>query len=319
MAELEVIAPGLHTTVQGVGRVGFQDIGLPTSGPLDRVSFRLANALVGNAADTAALEILLQGPTLKVAAESVRVALVGAAAEIEVRSGTPRRVPAGESVTLVRDDVFRVGVLGDSVCAYLAIEGGPDLMPVLGSASTYPRGGIGGLNGRRFQRGDVLPLQLASATARPERKLGQALDLALDQPIRVILGPQADYFTDEALRTFLSSEYTVTPQSDRMGFRLEGPELQHAKGYNIVSDGIVTGSVQVPGSGKPIVLMVDNQTTGGYPKIATVISADVPVLGRRKPGRAIRFTAVEVNVAEQLRRAQEAAIELECGAIREMR
>ncbi len=318
MHTLEVIAPGLHTTVQDPGRIGFQDIGLPASGPLDRVSFRLANALVGNPGNTPALEILLQGPTLKVAAESVRVALAGTAAEIEVRSGTPRRISAGESVTLVRDDVFRVGVLNDSVCAYLAIEGGPEVAPVLGSASTYPRGGIGGLNGRRFQRGDVLPLKLGQAAARTERRLANASDLGLDQPIRVILGPQADYFTDEALRTFLSSEYTVSPQSDRMGFRLEGPALAHAKGYNIVSDGTVTGSVQVPGSGKPIVLMVDNQTTGGYPKIATVISADVPVIGRRKPGRAIRFAAVEVKMAEQLRRAQEAAIALECGAVRAM-
>src|SRR5215212_9638544 len=133
MAVLEVIAPGLHTTVQDLGRIGFQDVGLPASGPLDRVSFRLANALVGNPSNTAVLEILLQGPTLKVAADSVRIALAGSAVEIEVRSGAPRRIPAGQSVTLVRDDVFRIGVLGDSVCAYLAIEGGLDVAPVLGS------------------------------------------------------------------------------------------------------------------------------------------------------------------------------------------
>ena len=316
MHALEVIGPGVHTTVQDRGRSGFQDVGLPASGPLDRVSFRLANALVGNAPDTPAIEMLLQGPTLKVAADSVRIALAGSNAEIEIRSGTPRRIPAGQSVTLVRDDVFRVGVLGDSVCAYLAIEGGPDLAKVLGSASTYPRGRIGGLHGRRFQRGDVLPLKAGRVAARAERALAKPLDLGLDQPIRVILGPQADYFTDEALRAFLESEYTVSPQSDRMGFRLEGPQLAHAKGYNIVSDGIVTGSVQVPGSGKPIVLMVDNQTTGGYPKIATVISADIPIVGRRKPGRTIRFKAVEVSEAERLRRHQEAAIERACSAIR---
>jgi allophanate hydrolase len=146
---------------------------------------------------------------------------------------------------------------------------------------------------------------------RAERALAKAQDLALDQPIRVIVGPQADYFTDEALRTLFSSEYTVSPQSDRMGFRLEGPVLPHAKGCDIVSDGIVTGSIQVPGSGKPIVLMVDNQTTGGYPKIATVISTDIPVIGRRKPGRTIRFTGVEVGVAQRLRREQETAIERE--------
>jgi allophanate hydrolase len=315
MQALEVIGPGLHTTVQDLGRIGFQDVGLPASGPLDRVSLRFANALVGNAPDTPGLEMLMQGPTLKVTADSVRVALAGTAAQIEIRSGTPKRIPAGRSVTLVRDDVFRVGVLADSVCAYLAIEGGPDVAKVLGSASTYVRGRIGGLSGRRLLRGDAIPLKLARVAARPECALARPLDLGLDQPIRVVLGPQADYFTDEAVRTFLASEYTVSPQSDRMGFRLEGPQLAHAKGYNIVSDGIVTGSVQVPGSGKPIVLMVDNQTTGGYPKIATVISADVPVVGRRRPGRTIRFTAVEVGAAARLRKAQEEEIERGCGAI----
>jgi allophanate hydrolase len=316
MHALEVIGPGLHTTVQDLGRIGFQDVGLPASGPLDRVSMRLANALVGNPPNTPALELLVQGPTLKVVADSVRVALVGSNAEIEIRSGTPRRIPAGQSLTLVRDDVFRVGVLSDSVAAYLAIEGGLELAPVLGSASTYARGRIGGLNGRRFQRGDAVPLTLGRAAVRAERALASPLDLALDQPIRVILGPQTDYFTDEAVRTFLASDYTVSAHSDRMGFRLEGPALAHAKGYNIVSDGIVTGSVQVPGSGKPIVLMVDHQTTGGYPKIATVISADIPVMGRRKPGRTLRFEAVEVSEAGRLRRQQETMIERACGAIR---
>ena len=148
MQALEVIAPGLHTTVQDRGRIGYQDVGVPASGPLDRVSLRLANALVGNPPGTAALEMLLQGPTLKVLADSVRVALVGSNASIEVRSGEPRRIPAGQSVTLVRDDIFRVGrVLGDSLCAYLAIEGGPDIPHVLGSASTYVRGALGGFMG----------------------------------------------------------------------------------------------------------------------------------------------------------------------------
>ena len=311
MQALEVVGPGVHTTVQDLGRVGFQDVGLPASGPLDRVSLRLANALVGNVPNAPALEILLQGPTLKVAADSVRVALAGSHAEIEIRSGNPRRIPPGQSVTLVRDDIFRVGVIGDSLCAYLAIEGGLDVPTVLGSASTYPRGRIGGLHGRRLLRGDAIPLELNWVNARAERALARAQDLGFDQPIRVMVGPQADYFTDDALRILFSSEYTISPQSDRMGFRLEGPVLPHAKGCDIVSDGIVTGSIQVPGSGKPIVLMVDNQTTGGYPKIATVISADIPIVGRRKPGRAIRFTAVEVGVAARLRKEQEAAVERE--------
>lgn len=308
MPALEVIAPGLHTTVQDRGRFGYQDIGVPASGPLDRISLRLANALVGNPPGTPALEMLLQGPTFKVSAESVRIALVGCNAGIEIRSGNARIVPAGRSVRLARDEVFRIGALRDSVCAYLAIEGGPDIPPVLGSVSTYVRGAIGGFQGRRLEADDSVPLRLAGVNVRGEYTLPGPLDLALDQPIRVVLGPQANFFTDDAMQTFLASDYTVTPQSDRMGYRLAGPALAHAKGYDIVSDGIVAGAIQVPGSGLPIVLMVDHQTVGGYPKIATVISADIPVVARRKPGRPIRFVAIEVREAERLRREQEAAI-----------
>jgi biotin-dependent carboxylase-like uncharacterized protein len=311
MQALQVIAPGVHTTIQDQGRIGYQDVGVPVSGPLDRISLSLANALVGNAPGTAALEMLLQGPTLKVMAESVRIALVGCNANIEMRSGDAGIIPAGGSVRLERGDVFRIGALRDSVCAYLAIEGGPDVPPVLGSVSTYVRGAIGGFQGRRLQPGGVVPLRLNSVDVRAEYSLSRPLDLALDQPIRVVLGPQADYFTDNAMRTFLSSDYVVSPQADRMGYRLEGPVLAHRKGYDIVSDGIVTGAIQVPGSGQPIVLLVDHQTIGGYPKIATVISADIPIVGRRRPGRPIRFVAVDVREAERLRSEQEAALRQE--------
>lgn len=316
MPALKIIAPGLHTTVQGLKRIGYQNLGVPASGPLDWISLRLANALVGNPHGTAALEMLLQGPTCEVLADSVRVALVGCSAGMEIRSGSARSIPAGESVRLARGEVFRIGPLGDSACAYLAIEGGLDIAPVLGSDSTYVRGAIGGFQGRRLQKGDVVPIRLAAADGRAERALPRALDLAMEQPVRVVLGPQADYFTDAAVKTLLSSVYTVSPQSDRMGFRLEGPQIEHAKGYNIVSDAVVPGSIQVPGSGLPIILMVDNQTTGGYPKIATVASADLPVVGRRRPGRLIRFVTVEVREAERLRREQEAAIQHQIDGLR---
>jgi allophanate hydrolase len=215
----------------------------------------------------------------------------------------------------MRGDVLKIGSFADSVCGYLAVEGGFDVPHVLGSASTYVRGRIGGLEGRRLQARDVLQLNLSRTDERAERALARALDLRLDEPIRVVLGPQADYFTDEAIQTILSSEYVVSPQADRMGYRLQGAALSHKAGYDIVSDGIVPGAVQVPGSGQPIVLMVDNQTTGGYAKIATVISADVPLVARRRPGRAIRFTQVDVAEAERVRREQDTAIAREIGAI----
>ena len=306
--ELEVIVPGLQTTVQDLGRIGFQAVGLPASGPLDRISLRLANALVGNPPGTPALEMLVQGPTFGVRADSIRIALVGGNSDIELGVGHGRVVPAGRSVRLVRDEVFRVRGFGDTVCTYLAIEGGPSILPLLGSKSTYVRSGIGGFHGRALRQGDRLSLALATVDVRDEHALSRQLDLRLEQPVRVVLGPQLDYFTDHAAATLLSSDYVISNQADRMGYRLNGPALAHAKGYNIVSDGTVVGGIQVPGSGQPIILMVDNQTTGGYPKIATVISADIPVIGRRKPGAAIRFVAVDVQDAVRLRREQEVAI-----------
>jgi biotin-dependent carboxylase-like uncharacterized protein len=319
MQAIRVIAPGIQTTVQDSGRVGYQDVGVPASGPLDCVSFRLSNALVGNSRDTPALEMLIQGPTCEVLADSIRVALVGCGASMEVRSEDRAMTPPGQSVRLRRGDVFRIGPLGDSVCAYLAVEGGLDVPTVLGSASTYVRGAIGGFQGRRLQKDDIVPVRLAAVDERGEHALRQPLDLGFDQPVRVVLGPQADYFTEDAVRSFLSSEYVVSPRADRIGFRLDGPALAHARGYDIVSDGTVPGSIQVPGSGRPIILMVDNQTTGGYPKIATVISADLPVAARRKPGRRIRFASVDVRTAEMLRAEQEAAIRREIDGLHVLR
>lgn len=315
-ATLKVSQPGVHTTVQDFGRTGFQDVGVPVSGPLDRIGLQLANALVGNPVQTPALEMLLQGPAFEVEAEAVRVALAGCNSAIEIGGGEPRSVPAGTSVRLTRGDTFRIVSLGDSASAYLAIEGGLVLAPSLGSAATYVRGRIGGINGMTLKRGDQLPLQQSTVPSRPEQTLGQPFELDLDQPVRVVLGPQADYFSEAAIATFLSAVYVVSAQSDRMGFRLEGEPLQHARGYNIVSDGIVTGSIQVPGSGLPIVLMTDAQTTGGYPKIATVVSADIPMLGRRRPGRTVRFQAVSVVQAEAARREQEAALRRCIGSLR---
>lgn len=310
-AVLKVVQPGLHTTVQDLGRFGHQDVGVPVSGPLDSESLRLANALAGNPPGTAALEILVQGPTLEVAADSVRLALTGTQTGIEIRGDetAPRILPPWRSLRLRRGQIFRVGALSDSACAYLAVEGGFDIAPCLGSVSTYARGGLGGLAGRPLQAGDLLPLALEEATDRGEAALRQVPDLGLSRPVRVVLGPQDDHFTAEAVRTFLSAEYRISPNADRMGFRLEGPKLEHRDGYNIVSDGIVTGAVQVPGSGQPILLLADHQTTGGYPKIATVISADLPVVGRRRPGSSIRFAAVDVAEAETIRRRQEATLQ----------
>jgi allophanate hydrolase len=309
-AALKVIAPGLHGTIQDLGRTGYRAVGMPPAGPLDRVAFVLANGIVGNPANTPALEILVQGPVLEVVADAVRVALVGGAGAMEIDGERERNVPFGQSARAVRGERLRIKSLGDAACGYLAVEGGFKVPLSLGSAATYTRGRIGGLDGRALQTGDLLAVRVANAEQRPEFALGHGYDLALAQPIRVMLGPQQDYFTEEAVRTLLTAPYTISPQADRMGFRLDGPALDHTKGYNIVSDGIVAGSIQVPGSRRPIVLLADAQTTGGYPKIATVISADVPVIARRKPGSTVRFEAVTQVEAETLRRAQEETLRL---------
>jgi len=302
-AGLKVLAPGLHTTVQDLGRLGYQAIGVPVSGALDGFSLQLANALVGNSPRTPALEVLMSGPTFEVAADTVRVALAGVGANLAI-GAEKARIGPGQSVTLPRGAVIEV-VAGQSASGYLAVEGGIAVPRVLGSTSTYVRAAIGGLDGRALRRGDFVPLAIAHASERAELRLPLPLMPTGDQPIRVVLGPQQEYFTEEAVAAFLLAEFRISQSADRMGMRLDGPSLQHRGGWDIVSDAITTGAIQVPGSGQPILLLADHQTTGGYPKIATVISADLPVVGRRRPGDRLRFAAVTVEVAEELCRAAE--------------
>jgi biotin-dependent carboxylase-like uncharacterized protein len=302
---LRVLAPGLMTTLQDSGRRGYQHLGIPVSGALDPVALAAANALVGNRPGTGALEIAYQGPTLAVEAESARFAFAGGAAAVEVLSSESMsrgtRLPPLRSVRLHQGEVLRVGGLAGSAVGYLAVEGGFDAAPVLGSQSTYARAGLGGFAGRPIRAGDLLPLRQARAAERAEAML-PALDLAPPQRVRVVPGPQDDHFTERGRRTLLESVYTVSPASDRMGMRLEGAPLDHRDGFNIVSDGIAPGSIQVPGDGLPIVLLADRQTTGGYPKIATVIAADLPALGRLAPGAKVAFEAVSVAEAEAAHR-----------------
>lgn len=302
---LRVRKPGLHSTVQDLGRYGYQRSGVPVAGALDRDSLRLANALVGNPPGAPALEILGQGPTLEVEADSARVALAGSSAGLEFLQAEPQRVPAWQSVSVRRGDVLRVGALADAACCYLAVEGGFDVPPCLGSAATYARAGLGGLEGRALRASDLLPLAVEADGERGELRLPREPDLGLSHAVRVILGPQEDAFTAEAVNTLLSEEFSVSKDVDRMGMRLDGPRLEHAGDFNIVSDGITTGAIQVPGSGQPIVLLADRQTTGGYPKIATVASVDVPTLARRPAGSPVRFQAVDLREAEEARRAHE--------------
>ena len=299
---LEVITPGLMTSVQDRGRFGFQALGISVSGALDPDGFDLANALAGNEAGTGALEIRMLGPTLEVTAESVTVALAGTGAGIEVMSPEREVISACRSVTFRKGQVFRIGAIGDSAVCYLAVDGGFDLPDVYGSQSTCMSAGFGGFHGRILEKGDCLPLRKAAAESVSQRILRRPPEPDSSPVIRVIAGPQDDYFSAAGIETFFGTGYTVSQAVNRMGMRLEGAAVAHEKGFNIASDGIVRGAIQVPGNGLPIILMADCQTTGGYPKIATVISTDMPKLGRMMPGADIRFEAVSVEEAEAVAR-----------------
>jgi len=308
---LQVLRAGAHTSVQDLGRPGYQDQGVPVSGVLDPPALRLANALAGNAGDCAGLEILLAGPVLEVAAESVRIAVAGTGtrATRQLADGSTTALAPWRSHTLYRGERILVGALADSRCACLAVAGGFAIEPVLGSRSTYARAGLGGHAGRPLAAGDTLPLALASAPAGGDLACERIPALAEAERVRVVMGPQQDFFTAAAQAGFLEARYRVGRDTDRMGIRLEGPALARAAGQELLSEGIAPGSIQVPHSGQPVILLADRQTTGGYPKIATVISADLPRVGRLRPGAALRFQAVDVAAAEQARRAEERELE----------
>jgi biotin-dependent carboxylase-like uncharacterized protein len=298
---LVVIRPGILTTIQDLGRWGHQASGVPVAGPMDLYSHRLANQLVGNAADAAALEITLVGPELQ-AAGDLLCAIAGGEFSVvagghPVRHTSAFRVPSGATI--------RFGERRAGARATLAVRGGIAVPQVFGSRSTSLLSHIGPFGGRPIAAGDLLPVG-------SERTFDVAMTSAYPMSmarggarVRAIVGPHDAMFTPAALDTFFSSRYIVTPSSNRMGYRLEGPALAHAGRADILSDATAHGSVQVPGSGQPILLMADRQTTGGYAKIATVISADLPIAGQLAPGDWIEFVSCTRSAAIEALRVQE--------------
>ena len=300
---LLVIRPGMLTTIQDLGRWGRQESGVPVAGPMDAYSHRLANRLLGNPHDAAALEITLIGPELEASEETICV-VAGAEFETTVNgtaidSAKPFAVPAGARL--------RFGTRRAGARATLAVRGGIAVPPVLGSRSTSVVSRMGPLGGRPLAAGDVLPIGPAGSA----ELLSVGLPLTLPEGgarLRTIQGPHDAMFSAEALLTLFSSRFTVTPQSNRMGYRLDGPVLPHSAGADILSDGTPIGSLQVPASGKPILLMADRQTTGGYPKIGTVIAADLPLAGQLAPGDWIEFVECSRAEAVTALKQQEAAL-----------
>lgn len=300
-----ILEPGPQTTVQDLGRFGQLRHGIPPSGPMDAYAFKLANRLVGNADSAAALECTVIGPRFQVHLPCA-IAVTGAEMAVNVNGSA---APTWTTHILKSGDVVKLGPARSGVRSYVAFSGGLDIPVVMGSRSTYLRGRLGGLEGRALRKGDRLCLAAASPP-RPSRVAKHAIpDYASEPMVRVVMGPQADRFTEGGIVAFLGGAYEVLPQSDRMGARLRGERISHSRGHDIVSDPIALGSIQVAGDGQPIVLLVDRQTAGGYTKLATVCSFDIRRIAQLKPGRTLRFSAVTVEEAHRLLREADAVLE----------
>lgn len=309
MRAISIETAGPHTTIQDQGRVGHQALGMPEGGVLDRDAMRLGNMLVGNDEAAAVLEICLGGLVAGLLAP-VRVALTGTKEThliVTDETGKSLKVPANRSVDLMAGQKLHLSPLKDTNTVTLAFSGGVDTPLLYGSRATSPNAGIGGIDGGVLKDGVLLPLGDADPGDSPEWQGADLINHDLDV-IRACLGPQDDRFTAEAVDAFFNKPFSVTPLLNRMGMRLEGPQLSHIDNADIPSDGIVTGSVQVPGNGQPIILLADHQTTGGYTKIATVISTDLPKLARLRPGMKINFSPVSVEEAEMIARQHESHI-----------
>ena len=291
MSKLVISAIGPASSVQDGGRHGAQRYGLTPSGAMDPLGLAAANVLAGNAALAAAIEIGPFGAAFTARDGAVRIALAGALRSADIAG---RAVAFDTSMTLADGETLTLGFARGGSFSTLAIEGGIAGEPMFGSLSVNARAGLGSPYPRPLQAGDELQTQAASGAA--ERRID--LPAATGGPIRVVMGPQDDEFADAATALFLDSEWKISATSDRMGYRLEGPVIKHLHGHNIVSDGTVNGSIQVPGNGQPIVLMPDRGTSGGYPKIATVISADFGRFAQLPAGKPFRFKAVSMAEAQ---------------------
>lgn len=296
--KIKVINPGLLTTVQDSGRKGYQKQGIPVSGVMDTDAYEAANALVRNSENAAVLEMTVWGGSFSFTGDAI-CALTGADMQ-PVLDG--KAVPMYQAFQVHDGSRLDLHPVSNGCRTYLAVSGGIDVPVVMGSRSTYRKCLIGGFEGRELRAGDILSVGETEAdnctVSDPKYSIptdaktasGVLRRYEKEITVRVVMGPQDDYFTEKGIKTFFSGSYTVSDQSDRMGCRLEGPVIESVNGTDIISDGTVFGSIQVTGAGLPIVLMADRQTTGGYAKIATVCTEDLPLLAQAMPGTIVHFT-----------------------------
>ena len=295
---IQIINGGFLTTIQDMGRYGYQETGMSVSGVMDTRAASLANILVGNDTNEAVIEITMMGPTMKFTEDEI-IAVTGGDLGAKIDGKPVERyravlVKAGQTLSFM-------GMYGGSR-AYIAFAGGLDIPVVMGSRSTNLKSKVGGYEGRKLGTGDEIAFR-APASWLPhmaERVYGLPSYGAKEWTLRVVMGPQDDCFTDKGINTFLNSTYTISNEYDRMGCRMEGDVIEHKNGGDIITDGISFGAVQVPSHGTPIVMMADHQTTGGYTKIACVVSVDLPELAQCMPGHTVRFKKIGIEEAQEL-------------------
>jgi antagonist of KipI len=312
---LHILNPGLLTTIQDLGRFGYQQQGVIVSGAMDTFALRAANVLVGNNQGEAALEITLMGPSIRFEADAL-IAICGGNLSPNI-GGKP--VPSWRPVLIREGEILGFGPYIQGARAYIAVAGGLDVPIVMQSRSTFIRAGLGGYEGRALKAGDTVGFRAVPDSAVKYIRSGRVTleskpftaapwfigptsrpAYTKDPVIRFIPGREFSQFTEESRTAFVSRKFGVTPQSDRMGFRLEGPVLQLESPLDPISEAVTFGTVQVPSQGNPIILMADCQTIGGYPKIAQVISVDLPVLAQMKPGDSVQFAEISLEKAEAL-------------------
>lgn len=293
---LKVLEPGAYTTIQDSGRFGYQEFGVPPSGVIDQFAYQVSNLLLSNSLKDAALEITIFGPKLEVLNDTL-LSITGGNIPLYLNN---KRVEHWSSFTVKRGDIIKFGQVESGCRTYLSISGGIEVPVVMGSRSTYVGAKIGGYNGRPLKKGDIL-YGKEDVTYKKPVSLNKKFipNYPKNVEIRATLGPQDDFF-DSAIDVFFNSEYTVTSKADRMGYRLKGASLKHRDGVpqSIISEPSLPGGIQVPADGQPLILLVE-QTVGGYTKIATVISTDISLIGQSKPGDILRFVKVDLESAHK--------------------
>lgn len=308
METLKITDSGLLSSIQDLGRYGYQRYGVSCSGVMDEYAAKIGNKLVGNNEGAAVIETTLKGISGEFLADTM-ISVTGGQCDVFLNG---EKIELWKSHSVKAGDILKMGFCKSGLRNYIAFSGGIDVPVVMNSRSTNLKAKIGGYKGRKLMVNDVI-CSFENLAKTEIMKLDENLipQNSGEIEVRVILGQQCDYFTDAGIKTFFNETYTTTQDGDRMGIRLAGPEVEHIKGADIISDGITFGAIQIPGNGQPIIMMADRQTTGGYTKIGNVISVDLPKLAQGKPGTKVRFKEVFENEAIRLMRENDELINSE--------